>query len=117
MHTDFSKAWRWFHLQSFRPRNQCGQDGGMQLNAVGELVRATRERGVTGQAHRRFARWHGCLHTKLGEETSLTQKSLAAAEPFRIDELQKHRCAPALFAIGASMTAEGVGERFDEQAQ
>ena len=89
----------------------------MQLDAVGELFRATRERGVAREAHGRFARRHTCLHTELGEETSLTQKGFAPAELFRIDELQKHRGAPARFAVGAAMTAEGVGERFNEQAQ
>ena len=89
----------------------------MQLDAVGELICATRERGVTGQAHRRFARGHGCFGAELGEETGLAQKGFASAELFRIDELQKHRRAPARFVVGAAMTAEGVGERFNEQAQ
>jgi hypothetical protein len=53
----------------------------------------------------------------LGEETGLAHKGFAPAELFRIDELQKHRGTPARFAIGAAMTAEGVGERFNEQAQ
>ena len=89
----------------------------MQLDAVGELVRATRERGVTGQAHGRFAGRHGCFGAELGEETGLAQKGFASAKLFRIDELQKHRGAPARFAVGAAMTAKRVGERFNEQAQ
>ena len=89
----------------------------MQLDAVGELVCPAGERGLAGQAHGRFARRHGCFRTDLGEETSLTQKGFAPTEPFRIDELQKHRGAPARFAIGAAMTAKGVGEGFDEQPQ
>jgi len=53
----------------------------------------------------------------LGEETGLAHKGFAPAELFRIDELQKHRGTPARFAIGAAMTAKGIRERFDEQAQ
>src|ERR1039458_6854673 len=88
----------------------------MQLDAVGELFCPAGERGVTGQAHGRFARRHGCFRADLGEETGLAQKGFASAEPFRIDELQKHRCAPARFALGAAMTAVRVSEVFNEQA-
>ena len=62
----------------------------MQLDTVGELVRATGERGVTGQSHGRFARRHGCFGAELGEETGLAQKGVTSAKLFRIDELQKN---------------------------
>ena len=83
----------------------------MQLDAVGELVGAARQRGVTGQSHGRFARWHRGFGAALGKETGFAQKRIASAKLFRIDDLQKHRGAPACFAVGAAVAAEGIGER------
>src|SRR5215469_16323976 len=95
MHPDFSNAWRQHNVESLCAWDQRGHNRGMQFDAMRQLFRATSERGLPGQAHRRLSCRDGCVETRSRQKTGLVQKSFATTEMGRIDQLKKHRRAPA----------------------
>ena len=89
----------------------------MKRDTVSLLRAPSRKRAFSGNSDRRFGLSRSRTMARVDEPVHLSHEGIASAEVRRIEHLNEYGCAPTFGGIGATMTRQSGGHRFDQQRE
>ena len=105
------------HAVARRPGFERGKDRRKDGHAVAQLTRAARQRAFARQPHGGRAAGDRRGMTDVGKAAGLAHERITSGERARIDQLEKHRRAPAFRLVDAAEAGETGSQGFDEQRE